>query len=88
MEIRNQISEVLTEISQLNPSVRFGQLVVNISYLACGWTKSAAWDVEDVEFLQAAISYLESLKRLEPSLLAAQEHLARLQEKQLETVSA
>lgn len=87
MEVRNQISEVLTEISQLNPSLRFGQLVVNISYLARGWTKSAAWDVEDEEFLQAATSYLESLKRLEPNPLKTQDRLARLQEEKRETVA-
>ncbi len=64
MEIRRQISEVLEEIGRLNPSMRFGQLVVNISYMARGWTKSAPWDVEDEEFLKAATSYLENLRRV------------------------
>ena len=88
MEVRNQICEILAEIRRLNPSLRFGQLVVNISYLAKGWTKSAAWDVEDEEFLSAATSYLESLKRLEPNPLPAQAALAQLQEKQREAVTA
>ena len=75
METRRQISEVLSEIAQLNPSLRFGQLVVNISYLAKGWTKSAPWDVEDEEFLKAATSYRESLERVDPSDLTPQAHL-------------
>ncbi len=87
MEIRKQISEVLEEINQLNPSLRFGQLVVNISYLAKGWTKSAAWEVSDEEFLQAAVSYLSDLKRLEHNVLTSQDHLAHAQEKQRETAS-
>lgn len=64
MEVQKQISEVLSEIIRLNPSVRFGQLVVNISYMARGWTKSAPWDVEDEEFLKAATSYLENLRHV------------------------
>ena len=66
----------------------FGQLVVNISYLARGWTKSAAWDVEDEDFLTAATSHLESLKRLEPSQLTAQGNFAHVQEKQREKALA
>lgn len=88
MEESERIFEVLAEIRRLNPSLRFGQLVVNISYLARGWTKSAAWDVEDEEFLQVATSYLESLKRLEPNPLKTQDRLARLQEEKRETAAA
>lgn len=65
MEVRKQISQVLEEISLLNPSMRFGQLIVNISYMAMGWTKSAPWDVADEEFLKAARSYLENLRRFD-----------------------
>lgn len=72
MEVQKQISEVLGEISRLNPTMRFGQLVVNISYMARGWTKSAPWDVEDEEFLKAATSYLENLRRVGRGSPAAQ----------------
>jgi hypothetical protein len=72
MEMREQIFEVLEEIGRLNPSMRFGQLVVNISYMARGWTKSAPWDVEDEEFLKAATSYLENLRRVGQRSQAAQ----------------
>ena len=88
MEIQDQISEVLNEIRQLNPSLRFGQLVVNISYLAQGWTKSAAWDVEDSKFLTAATSYLESLKRIDTSALASPAPAKHVQKTERETVAA
>ena len=88
METQKQISDVLEKIRQLNPSLRFGQLVVNISYLAQGWTKSAAWDVEDAEFLTAATSYLESLKRIDTSALASPVLVKHAQEKERETVAA
>ncbi len=64
MEIRKQILIVLEEISMLNPSQRFGQLVANISFLAKGPVKSATYDVEDEEFLKAATSYLENLRQV------------------------
>ena len=88
METQKKIAEVLTEIRQLNPSLRFGQLVVNISYLARGWAKSAAWDVEDDEFLTAATSYLESLKRMDTSALASPMPVKHVQEKEREAVAA
>jgi hypothetical protein len=72
MEMRKQISEVLGEISQLNPSMRFGQLVANISLFAKGPVRSAVWDVEDEEFLKAATSCLENLRRVDSTSLAAQ----------------
>jgi len=88
METQDQIADILNEIRQLNPSLRFGQLVVNISYLARGWAKSAAWDVEDNEFLIAATSYLESLKRIDTSAFASPAPVKHVQEKEREVVAA
>ena len=68
MEESERILEVLAEILRLNPSQRFGQLVANISFLAKGPIKSATYDVEDKEFLEAASSYLGNLKRRGASL--------------------
>ena len=52
--VRKEILHVLEELSQRCPEVRFGQLIVNLSYLAKGPTKEATWDVEDEELLAAA----------------------------------
>jgi hypothetical protein len=70
MRESERILEVLAEIRRLNPSQRFGQLVGNISFLAKGPIKSATYDVEDEEFLEAAASYLENLKHVGPNHLS------------------
>ena len=55
---REEILAILSELSEAEPALRFGQLVVNLSYLAREWTNSAIWDVEDDEFLSAAKEHL------------------------------
>jgi hypothetical protein len=49
-----EILRLLERLSELTPDVRFGQLIVNLSYLAVGPTNEATWDMED-EQLAAAI---------------------------------
>ena len=56
--VRKEILHVLEELSQRCPEVRFGQLIVNLSYLAKGPTNEATWDVEDEELLAAARKHL------------------------------
>ena len=55
---REDILRVLAELSETEPSLRFGQMVANLSYLARDWTNAAIWDVEDEEFLSTAIEHL------------------------------
>ncbi len=52
-ESRSEILHLLEELSELAPDVRFGQLIVNLSYLAVGPTAEAPWDVEDERLLDA-----------------------------------
>ena len=56
---REDILRVLAELSDVEPNLRFGQMVVNLAYLARDWTNAAIWDVEDDEFLSAAREQLE-----------------------------
>lgn len=56
---RRELIEILQQISNISPEVRFGQLVVNFSYAAKGPRHEAIWDVEDAELLEAAKEYLE-----------------------------
>ena len=56
--VRKEILHVLEELSQRCPEVRFGQLIVSLSYLAKGPTNEATWDVEDEELLAAARKHL------------------------------
>lgn len=57
-ETRRQILEALDQMSDLHPDWRFGQMVANVSAWAKGATQSAVWDVEDPEFLKAALEHL------------------------------
>jgi hypothetical protein len=56
---RQEILQVLAEITELCPEVRFGQLMANLSYLARGLSNEAIWDMEDEELLTAARKHLE-----------------------------
>ncbi len=57
--VRRDILNTLSELSELCPEVRFGQLIANLSYLAKGPANEAVWDVEDEELLAAARKQLE-----------------------------
>jgi hypothetical protein len=52
--VRQELLDVLTELSKLCPEMRFGQLIANLSTLARGLSAEGLWDVEDEELLTAA----------------------------------
>jgi hypothetical protein len=52
-QTRRKILEELLELSELTPDVRFGQLIVNLSYLAIGPNVESTWEVEDEDLLAA-----------------------------------
>ena len=51
---RQQLLQTLTELSDLCPEMRLGQLIANLASLAKGATPESIWDVEDEELLAAA----------------------------------
>jgi hypothetical protein len=57
--VRQEVLQVLAEISELAPEVRLGQLMANLSYLARGLSNESIWDMEDDELLAAARKHLE-----------------------------
>lgn len=57
---RRELLEVLDALMTEHPDWRIGQLVANISFLACQ-TNSATWDVENEQFLQAARQHLQRM---------------------------
>lgn len=57
--IRQEVLQVLAELSELAPEVRLGQLIVNLSYLARGLSNESIWDMEDDELLAVARRHLE-----------------------------
>ena len=57
--IRQEVLDVLAELSELVPEVRFGRLIVNLSYLARGLANESIWDMEDEELLAVARKHLQ-----------------------------
>lgn len=55
---RQQLLQVLAELSELCPEMRMGQLVANLAALAKGAAPEAVWDIEDEELLVAARTQL------------------------------
>ena len=55
---RQEVLDVLGQLMQEHPNWRIGQLVANVAFLA-RQSESAAWDVEDAEFVQTAKQHLQ-----------------------------
>jgi hypothetical protein len=56
---REELLQVLAELSAVFPDWRFGQLVANVATAARGPQVEALWDSEDEELLAAARRLLE-----------------------------
>ena len=52
--IRQQLLQVLAELSDFCPEMRSGQLLANLATVAKGSTAEAIWDAQDEELLAAA----------------------------------
>jgi DNA phosphorothioation-dependent restriction protein DptG len=59
---REELLRLMAELSEMYPSMRFGQLVTNVAYWAKGPTASAAWDAADQEMIEAARNNLQRNK--------------------------
>jgi hypothetical protein len=64
--IRQEVLQVLAELSEVAPDIRLGQLLANLSYLARGLSKEAIWDMEDQELLEAARKHLKQWQSRRP----------------------
>ena len=63
VEARNELMEVLTEISRISPEIRLGQLVCWLTDLTdTKYTTSPVSDIEDEELLPAAKRHLALLR--------------------------
>jgi hypothetical protein len=58
---RQEILNLLEQLSALTPDVRFGQLIANLSYMAVAPTVEAIWDMEDQELLTSMRQHLADL---------------------------
>lgn len=60
---RQELMQILDEASAAMPTLRFGQLVANLVFVAKGTAESAdIWDIEDEELLNAAREQLTRMR--------------------------
>ena len=67
---RQEILRLLEQLSELEPEVRFGQLIANMAFLAAGPWNETLWDLEDDELLPAISQHLTDLSRTQPQAAA------------------
>ena len=67
---RQEILRLLEQLSELEPEVRFGQLIANMAFLAAGPWNETLWDLEDDELLPAISQHLADLSRTQPQVAA------------------
>jgi hypothetical protein len=78
---RSELLQLIEQLSAACPEYRFGQLVLNLAFLAHDNGDRVAWDVEDAEFVEAARKHLadwyashgkpEGVPRPDPTLAQA-----------------
>ena len=52
-ELRRELLERLANLWELAPTLRFGQLICNLTTTAGGWEPGDQWDLEDERLLRA-----------------------------------
>ena len=68
-ELKLDFLLALTDLVELVPEVRFGQLVANLAVLARGATPEAVWDIKDDELLEAIKSHIGDHERRQANAL-------------------
>ena len=62
-DTKAQLLAVMEDLLEEQPDMRFGQMVSSLALFARGPIKSATWDVEDSELLEAAKRHRDNLHR-------------------------
>jgi hypothetical protein len=60
---QHELIERLTDLRQLSPDVRFGQLLANLGFLVEDQTDQSLWDVEDARLLEVMDTHRADLLR-------------------------
>lgn len=55
---RRELLDLIEQLSEACPEYRFGQLVLDLAFLAREEGDQRAWDLEDAEFVEAARKHL------------------------------
>lgn len=69
--ISQELLQKLSELVELSPDIRFGQLLANLGFLAEARAGQSLWDIENSQLLQVVEQHrLELAERLQPSLIS------------------
>jgi len=79
-DTRHDLLDVLDQLMKEHPSWRIGQIITNIAFLA-RQTETAAWDVENEEFIQAARQHLERTAERNEKLAQAKQDKSTARQK-------
>jgi len=60
---QHELIEKVTDLQQLSPDVRFGQLLPNLGFLVEDQTDQSLWDVEDTRLLEVMEKHRVDLLR-------------------------
>ena len=55
---RRELLKLIEELSQACPEYRLGQMILNLAFLARDDGDRSAWDMEDIELVNAARKHL------------------------------
>ncbi len=64
---QHELIEKLTDLQQLSPDIRFGQLLANLGFLVKDQTDQSLWDVEDARLLEVMEKHRVELLRRQPN---------------------
>ena len=68
---RQELIRLIEELSVACPEYRFGQLVLNLAFLAREEGDARAWHIEDAEFVEAARKHLADWRAGHDSTVAS-----------------
>jgi hypothetical protein len=65
---QHELIEKLTDLQQLSPNIRFGQLLANLGFLVEDQTDQSLWDVEDARLLEVMEKHRVDLLQRQPTV--------------------
>ena len=69
--VRQEILAKLARLGELDPEVRFGQLIANLAFIAAGPWDQTLWDIEDEQLLSGIQQHLANMEARQQRLASS-----------------
>jgi hypothetical protein len=69
--VRQEILAKLARLGELDPDVRFGQLIANLAFIAAGPWDQTLWDIEDEQLLSGIQQHLANMEARQQRLASS-----------------